>query len=71
MFLVFRCDCGRVLYSKDSVKTRKCPCGKSLNVKQRRVLYKTTDLDTAIKCVQELQDEFYHNTGFISATELK
>lgn len=70
MFLIFRCDCGRVLYSKDYVKTRKCTCGKNLKVKGRRVLFKTEDIDSAISKVQELQDEIYHNTGFIRGDKL-
>lgn len=35
-YLIFRCDCGRVLYSKDTTKTKKCTCGKSLNVKKKK-----------------------------------
>ena len=37
-YLIYRCDCGRVLYSKETAKTKKCTCGKTLNVKKRRIL---------------------------------
>ena len=33
MYLIFRCDCGRALYAKEGVATRKCVCGKTLKVK--------------------------------------
>ncbi len=41
MYFIFRCDCGRVLYSKEGVATRKCVCGKSLKVKERRIFKKS------------------------------
>ena len=28
MYYIFRCDCGRVLYAKKGVATRKCTCGR-------------------------------------------
>ena len=31
MYFIFRCDCGRVLYAKEGVATRKCVCGKTSN----------------------------------------
>ena len=40
MYLIFRCDCGRVLYAKEGRKTRKCVCGKVLEVKTRRIFQK-------------------------------
>lgn len=70
MYLVFRCDCGRVLYSREDKTTRKCVCGKTLKVKQRRVLAKVEELDTVIEYVQELQDSLYHNTGFVTGDKL-
>ena len=72
MYLVFRCDCGRVLYCSDRYKSHKCGvCGKVLKVKSRRVLHRTMDVDVARLCVSELQDELFHNTGFVSADKLK
>ena len=64
MYLVFRCDCGRVLYCSDRYESHKCGvCGKVLN--------RTMDVDVARLCVSELQDELFHNTGFVSADKLK
>jgi len=40
MYYIFRCDCGRVLYAKEGVATRKCVCGKTLKVKGRRIFKK-------------------------------
>jgi hypothetical protein len=72
LFVVFRCDCGRVLYCKDYLKSHKCgTCGKVVNVGNRRILYKTEDIDDAIDYVQGLQDEIYHNTGFITANKIR
>ena len=71
MYLVFRCDCGRVLYSKEGVMTRKCTCGKTLKVKDRRILVKVEDVNDVAEVVQELQDNIYHNTDFITADKIK
>lgn len=72
MYLIYRCDCGRVLYSEDYNKTHKCPsCNKVLKTKSRRVLFKTEDKDMARLKVQELQNELYHNTGFTTANNLR
>lgn len=70
MYVVFRCDCGRVLYSKEGVATRKCTCGKTLKVKSRRVLVKVEDLQDVAEVVQELQSQIYNNTDFITADKL-
>jgi hypothetical protein len=67
MYLIFRCDCGRVLYSKDTTKTRKCTCGKSLNVKKRRILKVADDVATATEAVQQMQEEIYGGTCFKTA----
>ena len=40
MYLIFRCGCGRVLYAKEGINTRKCTCGKTLKVKERRIFKK-------------------------------
>ena len=71
MYLVFRCDCGRVLYANEEYDTKKCSkCGKVLKIKNRRVLGKTENMDDARVFVQELQDTLYHNTDFITANKL-
>ena len=38
MYLIFRCDCGRAVYSKKGIATRKCVCGKTIKVKERRII---------------------------------
>ena len=71
MYLIFRCDCGRVLYAKEGVATRKCVCGKTIKVKGRRIFKKVNTREEASYTVQEMQDEIYGNTGFILASDLK
>ena len=70
MYLIFRCDCGRVLYAKKGVATRKCVCGKTIKVKGRRIFKKVNTREEASYAVQEMQDEIYGNTGFILASDL-
>ncbi len=70
MYLIFRCDCGRVLYGKEGVATRKCVCGKTLKVKQRRIFKKVETREEASLAVQEMQDEIYGNTDFQLASDL-
>ena len=70
MYLIFRCDCGRVLYAKEGIATRKCVCGKTIKVKGRRIFKKVNTRDEASYAVQEMQDEIYGNTGFILASDL-
>lgn len=70
MYLIFRCDCGRVLYAKKGVATRKCVCGKTLKVKSRRIFKKVATREEASLAVQEMQDEIYGNTDFQLASDL-
>lgn len=70
MYYIFRCDCGRVLYAKEGVATRKCVCGKTIKVKGRRIFRKVNTREEASLAVQEMQDEIYGNTGFILASDL-
>jgi hypothetical protein len=70
MYLIFRCDCGRVLYAKEGVATRKCVCGKTIKVKGRRIFKRVNTREEASYTVQEMQDEIYGNTGFILASDL-
>ena len=65
MYLIFRCDCGRVLYAKEGIATRKCVCGKTIKVKGRRIFKKVNTREEASYAVQEMQEEIYVNTGFI------
>lgn len=70
MYLIFRCDCGRALYAKEGVATRKCVCGKTLKVKSRRIFKKAATREDASLAVQEMQDKIYGNTDFQRASEL-
>ena len=56
MYYIIRCDCGRVLYAKKGVATRKCTCGKTLKVKSR---------------VQQMQEKIYGESVFSTAAEMK
>ncbi len=71
MYLIFRCDCGRVLYAKKGVATRKCTCGKTINVKGRRILQRVETAEDATYAVQKMQEEIYGNTMFTTAEEMK
>ena len=70
MYYIFRCDCGRVLYAKEGVATRKCVCGKTIKVKGRRIFKKAETREDASLAVQQMLDEIYGNTGFIKASDL-
>ncbi|MDO5852140.1 MAG: DUF1922 domain-containing protein [Methanobacteriaceae archaeon] len=69
-YLIYRCGCGRVLYSREDKKTRKCVCGKTLKVKERRIFKKVKTIDQAITAVQDMQEEIHGGPGFISANKL-
>ena len=70
MYFIFCCDCGCVLYAKKGVATRKCVCGKTLKVKQRRIFKKVATREEASLAVQKMQDEIYGNTDFKLASDL-
>lgn len=69
-YLIYRCDCGRVLYSKEGSKTKKCTCGKTLNVRKRRILKIAETADLAARAVQDMQEEIYGGTVFKTADQL-
>ncbi|MBR5503941.1 MAG: DUF1922 domain-containing protein [Methanobrevibacter sp.] len=71
MYVIFRCDCGRVLYAKQGVKTRKCTCGKTIKVKSRRILQKVETANDASLAVQKMQEEIYGGSMFKTAEEFK
>ena len=54
MYLVYRCDCGRAVYSKEKVATKKCVCGKNLKVKERRIIAKVEDIGTSFRYGQKI-----------------
>lgn len=70
MYLIFRCDCGRALYAKEGVATRKCVCGKTIKVKHRRIFKKVKSREDASLAVQEMQEEIHGPTGFKLASDL-
>jgi hypothetical protein len=71
MYLIFRCDCGRAMYAKEGVATRKCVCGKNIKVKTRRIFKKAEDAQTASDMVRELQEEKYGGLFFTTADKVK
>jgi hypothetical protein len=70
MYLIFRCDCGRAMYAKEGVATRKCVCGKNIKVKTRRIFKKAEDAQTASDMVRELQEEKYGGSFFTTADKI-
>ena len=70
MYLIFRCDCGRVISTREDKKTSKCVCGKTVKVKDRRILTKVEDVRDVPLVIQTFQDEIYPNTDFITADKL-
>lgn len=70
MYIIFRCDCGRVLYAKKGVATRKCVCGKSLKVKLRRIFKRVETAEDASNAVREMQEEIYGGVDFKTADKL-
>lgn len=70
MYLIFRCDCGRAMYAKDGVASRKCVCGKTIKVKTRRILKKVEDFQEASDEVRDLQEEKYGGTFFTTADKV-
>ena len=70
MYLVYRCDCGRAVYSKEKVATKKCVCGKNLKVKERRIIVKVEDIGQASDMVRKLQEEKYGEAFFTTADKI-
>ena len=70
MYLVFRCNCGRALYTKKGVAQKKCVCGKTLKVKSRKILHQTPDAQEASEMVRKLQEEKYGDGYFTTANKI-
>ncbi|HML05053.1 MAG TPA: DUF1922 domain-containing protein [Methanobacterium sp.] len=70
MYIIFRCDCGRAMYSKEGVKQKKCVCGKTFTLKSRRVIAKAEDAQLASEKVRELQEEKYGSLHFTTADKI-
>ncbi len=64
MYIIFRCDCGRALYSREGTKTRKCVCGRTVNVKERRIFGRADGFEEASEMVRKLQEEKYGSCHF-------
>jgi len=70
MYLIYRCDCGRAVYSKEKVATKKCVCGKNLKVKERRIISKAENIEQASDMVRKLQEEKYGKAFFTTANKI-
>lgn len=70
MYLVFRCNCGRALYTKKGVSQKKCVCGKILKVKSRRILHETSNAQEASEMVRKLQEDKYGGVSFTTADKI-
>ena len=68
--MIFRCDCGRAVYSKKGVASRKCVCGKNLKVKERRIIAMVEEADKASDIVRKLQEEKYGSAYFTTADKI-
>ena len=56
MYIVFRCRrCGRYLYARNDVKTRRCVCGKLNQLANVKVFGRFEDERDAIEAVRKLQ----------------
>ena len=70
MYVIFRCDCGRAMYSKEGVIQKKCVCGKTFKLNSRRIIAKAGNAQSASKKVRELQEEKYGNAFFTTADKI-
>jgi len=70
MYIIFRCDCGRAMYSREDVVQKKCVCGKTFKVKSRKIIARTEDAELASKKVRELQEEKYGGLQFTTADKI-
>jgi len=70
MYILFRCDCGRAMYSKEGVARRKCVCGKNIKVIERRIIAKVEEVGQASDMVKELQEEKYGDAYFTTADKI-
>lgn len=70
MYILFRCDCGRTMYSKQGVARKKCVCGRNLKIKDRKILCRTDTASKAAEMVQKYQEEKYGNAYFTTADKI-
>jgi Domain of unknown function (DUF1922) len=70
MYIIFRCDCGRAMYTRKGVDQKKCVCGKKLKVNKRRIIAETNEHLNASEIVQKLQEEKFGKAYFTTADKL-
>ncbi len=70
MYLVFRCNCGRAGYAKEGVIRKKCVCGEILKIKDRKILHRTENFQSASDIVRKLQEEKYGPGYLITADKI-
>ncbi len=58
------------MYAKETTSQKKCPCGKTLSLKTRRIIKKTDDVRIASQMVRKLQEEKYGDAYFIPADKI-
>ena len=58
------------MYSKEEVARKKCVCGKNLKVKERRILAKTDNAESASEMVRKFQEEKYGGLQFTTADRI-
>jgi predicted house-cleaning NTP pyrophosphatase (Maf/HAM1 superfamily) len=71
MYLIFRCNCGRAIYAKEGAKQKTCVCGRTWKVKDRKILKKAPDAETAAEMVRKLQEEKYGGGIFTTADKIR
>ena len=70
MYIIFRCDCGRAIYTRKGVEKKKCVCGKNLKVKERRIIAETDEHLNAAEIVQKLQEKKFGDAFFTTADKI-
>jgi uncharacterized glyoxalase superfamily protein PhnB len=58
------------MYSKKGVASRKCVCGKTIKVKDRRIIAVVEEAVQASEMVRELQEEKYGSAYFTTADKI-
>ncbi|MCE5215261.1 MAG: DUF1922 domain-containing protein [Methanobacterium sp.] len=71
MYLIFRCNCGRANYAKEGVLQKKCVCGKTFKVKDRKIIHRAPDAEKASELVRKLQEEKYGGGYFTTADKIR
>ncbi len=71
MYLVFRCNCGRAGYAKEGVIRKKCVCGEILKIKDRKILHRTDNIQSASEIIGKLQEEKYGSGYLITADKIR